>query len=252
MFEKPEPSQSDFLARMSHEMRTPLSAVLGYAQLMGSPAQAPTAAQRRSLQLILEAGWYLEKLINTTRDLALIDAGKLPLSLERLSLATIMRDCQALLESQMRARGVRVIFPLLDTPCFVMADAIRLQEALGNLLSAALECVAAGGVLVVDCVPGISAGSAARGSDCIRIAITDAVAREAPVVRDHGICVLLAKRLIALMGGTIGVQSAVVPGELFSFVLKRMELPVAAERDATHPPVSFTAADASAVNVITG
>jgi signal transduction histidine kinase len=237
---------------MSHEMRTPLSAVLGYAQLMGSAAQAPTDAQQRSLELILQAGWYLEKLIDTTRDLALIDSGGLSLSLDRLPIAAIIRDCQALLESQMQARAVRVIFPVLDTSCLVLADAVRVQQVLSDLLSAAIECVAVGGVLVVDCVTGSSGGNSAGSSEWIRISITDAVARAAPVVRDHGICVLLAKRLVALMGGAIGAQSTVVPGELFSFVLKRMDPPVAAGRSSHQTHIAFTAADASAANVITG
>ena len=80
-------AKSEFLSSMSHELRTPLSAILGFAQLIESGLPAPTASQKRSLDQILKAGWYLLDLINEILDLALIESGKLSLSLEPLSLS---------------------------------------------------------------------------------------------------------------------------------------------------------------------
>ena len=68
---------------MSHELRTPLNAILGFAQLMESGTPAPTPAQKRSLEQILKAGWYLLELINEILDLALIESGKVTLSPSR-------------------------------------------------------------------------------------------------------------------------------------------------------------------------
>ena len=240
--EQTEFAKSDFLARMSHEMRTPLSAILGYAQLMASGGQAPTAAQSRSLNLILQAGWYLEKLIDTTRDLALIEAGSLDLSLERWSLAAIMRDCEATIEPQARARGIRVIFPVFETPCFVLADAARMQQVLGNLLSAAIERSAVGGAVVVDYAVG--------SSDWVRISISDAIAQQAAVLQDKGICVLLAQRLVELMGGAFGADADAAPGRVSWFALKRLQVPAAATHGATHSHIAFNASDTSAANAI--
>jgi len=218
--------KADFIARMSHEMRTPLSAILGFAQLMASASHSPTAAQKRSLELIVQAGWHLEKLINTTRDLALIESGDLKLSRDRLSVAAILRDCEAMFESQARARDVHVDFQVVETPCQVWADGMRIQQVLGILLSAAIEACAVGGTLVVDC--------ATVGSDPVRIRISQGVAREPIAMESTGICVLLATRLVGLMGGEITERSSLCPGTLFSFALRRVDVPVAERRTSAH------------------
>ena len=80
--EKANLAKSDFLSSMSHELRTPLSAILGFAQLMETGSPLPTPSQKRSIDQILQAGWYLLELINEILDLALIESGKLSLSLE--------------------------------------------------------------------------------------------------------------------------------------------------------------------------
>ena len=65
---------------MSHELRTPLNAILGFAQLMESGAPSPTPSQKRNLDQILKAGWYLLELINEILDLALMSQGRVTLS----------------------------------------------------------------------------------------------------------------------------------------------------------------------------
>jgi signal transduction histidine kinase len=67
----------------------------------GTPA--PTPSQKRSIDQILKAGWYLLELINEILDLALIESGKLSLSLEPVSLAEVMLECQAMIEPQARS-----------------------------------------------------------------------------------------------------------------------------------------------------
>src|SRR3954454_14733253 len=84
--DKANRAKTDFISSMSHELRTPLNAILGFAQLIESGSPAPTPAQRRSLDQILKAGWYLLELINEVLDLALIESGKVTLSREPLSL----------------------------------------------------------------------------------------------------------------------------------------------------------------------
>src|ERR1700730_14454563 len=89
--EKANLAKSDLLSNMSHELRTQLSAILGFAQLLESGSPSPTASQKRSIDQILQAGWYLLELINEILDLALIESGKLSLSLEPISLAEVLR-----------------------------------------------------------------------------------------------------------------------------------------------------------------
>ena len=97
--EKANLAKSDFLSSMSHELRTPLSAILGFAQLMESGAPPPTVSQKRSIDQILHAGWYLLDLINEILDLALIESGKLSVSVEASSLADVMHESQAMIEA---------------------------------------------------------------------------------------------------------------------------------------------------------
>ena len=96
--EKANKAKSDFLSSMSHELRTPLSAILGFAQLIESGTPEPTPAQKRSVDQILRAGWYLLELINEILDLALIESGRLSLSLEPISLAEVLHECQTMIE----------------------------------------------------------------------------------------------------------------------------------------------------------
>ena len=98
--EKANLAKSDFLSSMSHELRSPLNAILGFAQLMNSDTPPPTPAQTASIDQILHAGWYLLELINEILDLAQIESGKLALSLEPTSLAEVMSECQAMIEPQ--------------------------------------------------------------------------------------------------------------------------------------------------------
>ena len=96
--EKANLAKSDFLSNMSHELRSPLNAILGFAQLMESGTPPPTPAQRQSIDQILQAGWYLLELINEILDLALIESGKLSLSREPISLVDVLSDCRGMIE----------------------------------------------------------------------------------------------------------------------------------------------------------
>jgi signal transduction histidine kinase/AmiR/NasT family two-component response regulator len=222
-------AKSDFLSSMSHELRTPLSAILGFAQLIESGSPAPTASQQRSLEQILKAGWYLLDLINEILDLALIESGKLSLSLEPISLAEVMRESQALIEPQAQKRGISVSFPQFDTPYFVKADRTRVKQVLVNLLSNAVKYNKEGGTVLVDCI--------ASKPGRVRICVKDTgegltadqltqlfqpfnrLGQEGNAEKGTGIGLVVCKRLVELMGGTIEVVSAVGEGSVFSIEL---------------------------------
>jgi PAS domain S-box-containing protein len=248
-------SQSDLLTRMSHEMRTPLSAILGFTQLIDSGTPSPTFSQKKSIDRILQAGWHLEKLIDMTRDLALIESGalSLSLSLEPVPLAGVMLDCQTMIESQAQMRRVRVTFPSFETPWVVSADRIRLHGVLGNLLFAAIQKSDLDGAVVVDCEcssewirvgikgdgDGLSAERLSR-----HLHPVDGLEHMAGAVDATGLGLHFAKRLVELMGGVFGVEGIDADEKLFSFYLKRVLVPSAAEREIVH--VEFGASDMSA------
>jgi len=223
--EKANLAKSDFLSSMSHELRTPLSAILGFAQLMESGSPSPTTSQKRSIDQILKAGWYLLELINEILDLALIESGKLPLSLEPISLTEVMLECQAMIEPQAQKSGIRMTFPQFDCPYFVKADRTRVKQVLINLLSNAIKYNKAGGTVVVDCI--------ASTPERVRICVKDTgegltpdkltqlfqpfnrLGKEAGIEEGTGIGLMVSKRLVELMRGEIGVESTVGKGSVF-------------------------------------
>ena len=117
--EKANLAKSDFLSSMSHELRSPLNAILGFAQLMESAVPEPTHSQKESIGQILRAGWHLLELINQVLDLAVIESGKVSISLEPVSLGEVMSECQAMMEPEAQQRGVTMTFPGFDKAAFV-------------------------------------------------------------------------------------------------------------------------------------
>ena len=243
--EKANLAKSDFLSNMSHELRTPLGAILGFAQLMESGLPSPTVSQKRSIDQILKAGWYLLDLINEILDLALIESGKLSLSLEPMSLAEVMQECQAMIEPQAQKRGISVAFPEIEIRYFVEADRTRVKQVLINLLSNAIKYNKVGGTVVVHYV--------AKTPGRIRICVTDSgegltpekltqlfqpfnrLGQEANVEEGTGIGLVVCKRLIELMGGVIGAESTVGKGSVFWIEVSLTAEPQPAA-GATEPP----------------
>ena len=218
-------AKSDFLSSMSHELRTPLSAILGFAQLIESGTPPPTISQKRSVDQILKAGWYLLELINEILDLALIESGKLSLSPEPISLSEVMRECQAMIEPQAQKRGISVAFPQFAVRHFVKADRTRVKQLLINLLSNAIKYNKVGGAVVVDCVATTAGRVRVRVEDTGEGLAPDKLeqlfqpfnrlGQEASGEEGTGIGLVVCKRLIELMGGAIGAESTVGTGSVF-------------------------------------
>jgi signal transduction histidine kinase/AmiR/NasT family two-component response regulator len=223
--EKANLAKSDFLSSMSHELRTPLSAILGFAQLMESGSPQPTPSQQRSIDQILKAGWYLLELINEILDLALIESGKLSMSLEPVSLPEIIHECEVMVEPQAKKCGISVSFVHFEKPCFVKADRTRVKQVLINLLSNAIKYNRVGGTVTVE--------STLTQTNSIRISVRDTgeglapeqlaqlfqpfnrLGQEASAEQGTGIGLVVSKRLVEWMGGVIGVESTVGEGSVF-------------------------------------
>jgi len=246
--EKANLAKSDFLSSMSHELRSPLNAILGFAQLMDTASPSPAPSQKESIDQILKAGWHLLNLINEILDLARVESGKLSLSLEPTALGEVLRECQGMIEPQAQKRGITITFPQALVPYFVVADRTRLKQVLINLLSNAIKYNQAGGTVVVDC----SAPNAER----VRVSVKDTGAglppeklsqlfqpfnrlgQEAGGQEGTGIGLVVARQLIELMGGVIGVESTVGAGSVFWFdMVAAAEPRLAADSSPPSAPV---------------
>jgi len=226
-------AKSDFLASMSHELRSPLNAILGFAQLLESDTPPPTPDQKESLTRILKAGWHLLGLINEVLDLAKVESRQVSLTREPLSLGEVMIECEDMVRSQAEPHGIHLLFPSSIPKAFVLADRTRVKQVLLNLLSNAIKYNREDGTVKFDC---------ALGSEGFtRVSIRDSgyglrpdqvgdlfqafnrLGQEAGGVEGTGIGLVVTKQLVELMGGRVGVESTVGVGSNFWF-----ELPSAA------------------------
>lgn len=233
--EKANLAKSDFLSSMSHELRSPLNAILGFAQLMATASPSPSEAQKESINQILQAGWHLLKLINEILDLSGVESGKVSLSLEPVALPDVLLECQAMMEAQAQERGITLSFPQFEQPSFVWADQTRLKQIVINLLSNAIKYNQVNGQVRVDCTH--------VASDRIRISFHDTGAglapekmaqlfqpfnrlgQEAGSVAGTGIGLVVTKQLVALMDGVLGVDSSVGEGSVFWVELRSTPAP---------------------------
>jgi signal transduction histidine kinase/CheY-like chemotaxis protein len=249
----------ELLRRMSHELRTPLNAILGFAQLLELDELRDD--QRESLGHILSAARHLLALINEVLDIAAIEAGRLPLSVEPVALADVVGEAVSLIRPLADQHNVLLVGDS-TTICdqHVLADRQRLKQILLNLLSNAVKYNREGGSVRLYCEPAPGERFRIKVADNGPGIAPEALERlfvpferltaEFSGVEGTGLGLPLSQRLAHAMGGTLELTTAIDQGSTFWVelpVAERPELPAdepetedAADEAPEHPATRIT------------
>ncbi len=227
--DKANQAKSEFLSNMSHELRSPLNAILGFAQLMEAGAPPPTASQQASLDQILKGGWYLLALVNDILDLAQVESGHTALSMEHVPLSPLLSDCQSLIEPLAVEAGIHIEFSEVEAGLAVLADPTRLKQVLINLLTNAVKYNRSAGRVEVSCsMPApervrVNVRDTGDGLSAFQLTQLfqpfNRLGRETTATKGTGIGLVVSQRLVHSMGGELGVDSTVGVGSVFWFEL---------------------------------
>ena len=229
-------AKSKFLSSMSHELRTPMNAIMGFSQLLITDTE-PTlsATQNENVNEIVIAGKHLLALINEVLDLAKIEAGRVNLSIESVNVGDVIAESLQLITPLANKRdiditivrngGVVSLDEICDGQSVVRADAVRLKQAIINLLTNAVKYNSHGGKIEISC--------AQENDSTTRLSIKDTgdglteeqqsqlftsfnrLGAEQTDVDGVGIGLVITKQVVELMGGSIGVKSTIGKGCCF-------------------------------------
>jgi two-component system, cell cycle sensor histidine kinase PleC len=241
--------KSSFLASMSHEMRTPLNAVLGYAQLLRTPDFGElNERQDKYVQKIASAGRHLLALTNDVLDLSKIEAGRMDLDLADIDLGPLVADAVEMVSPLAEAKSLSLSVEPFELA--VKADHLRLTQVLTNLLSNAVKATPAEGSVTV---------SALQSSDWVEITVADTGGgipsdEQAAVFENYtqgsdrsrgdgtGLGLPLSRRLIELMQGELDLVESTPLGSTFRIRIPAARLGLAGEdHPAQLEPVAVNA-----------
>jgi two-component system cell cycle sensor histidine kinase PleC len=224
-------AKSEFLANMSHELRTPLNAINGFSEIMAGELFGPLGHEKYKGYSgdILKSGQHLLSLINDILDMAKIEAGKLTLHYEQVSLKEIVDDATRLMRGKIEEAGLKLVVDAAEMP-EIEADHRGLKQVVLNLISNAVKFTPEGGDIIV--------ALSRLDDDRVRLAVTDTGIGIAPedlarlarpfeqvegqhskTTQGTGLGLALTKSLIELHGGELVMESEPGRGTTVSFDL---------------------------------
>ncbi len=229
-------SKTTFLSNMSHDIRTPMNAVLGFTTLLERDAENPEKV-REYTKKIMASGQHLLSLINDILDVSKIESGKVVLSVEEFTLNDLVSSVDAIIRPMARARNQKFHVEVTGIRHeYLMGDETRINQVLINLLSNAVKYTPEGGHIWFRI---IGLGQRSSQFERIRIEVEDDGYGMTPEylkiifdaftraensttnkVQGTGLGMAITKNIIELMGGTIDVFSEVDKGSLFRVELE--------------------------------
>jgi signal transduction histidine kinase len=224
--------KSEFLANMSHELRTPLNAVMGFSEILLDASMNLTAGERTEfLRNIHSSGQHLLGLINDILDLAKIEAGKMELHAEDMSLADALQEVTAILEPMARQQGLQLTMIGAAEAGVIKADRSKFKQVLYNLLSNAVKFTPAPGRITVTVkdspeqltVSVHDTGIGMKEEDLPKLfrefeQIDGSYTRR---YQGTGLGLALCRRFVEMHGGRIWAESHFGKGSTFTFTIPR-------------------------------
>ncbi|MDH5359207.1 MAG: ATP-binding protein [Gammaproteobacteria bacterium] len=227
-------AKSEFLSRMSHELRTPMNAVLGFSELLLDD-EVLGEQQKDDIKRIKNAGEHLLSLINEILDISRIEAGRMNVSMEPVAISELVHECVQLVYEQAKKMEIELHVQSLQLydDIFVHADQMRLKQVLLNLISNAIKYNRLGGKVWIEWE--------SIDNDAVNISIRDngigvpakmqsqifqpfnRLGAEHTNIEGTGIGLVITKRLVELMDGTIGFSSNKKDGTRFWLSLQKTE-----------------------------
>jgi signal transduction histidine kinase/CheY-like chemotaxis protein len=251
--------KTEFLGRMSHELRTPMHGVIGMTGLL---LETPLdATQREYADTVQRSGEALLSIVDDILDFSELEAGRVELEVVRFDAAEVARETVAFFERRAAEKGIALRLDVAaDVPAVVGGDRRRFRQVLMILVGNAVKFTAQGGIAIrVELDPRGANGAALLrctvedsgiGIDAEhRVRVFEAFSQvDGSLTRRHGgtgLGLALASRLVALMGGEIGVDSEPRAGSRFWFTIRLHDAPTesVAESAAASPFPPEPAAD---------
>lgn len=226
-------NRADFISSLSHELRTPLTAISGACELLLEDfASELSGPQEEYITMISQGAHLIRKLIDDILDFAKLEAKRLELHPEPLSVAQLVRDTEVLIAPLLTEKGLRWEIDVPETLPLIQADAVRIRQVLLNLISNAIKFTPHGGWVGIKAWYEKGSG---RKAPQVAISVSDTGCGISPEhvkrvferfrqVRDRdargtGLGLPIAKQLVELHGGRIALRSAVDQGSTFTFTV---------------------------------
>lgn len=221
--------KSEFLAKMSHQLRTPLTAIIGFCEVLTQGMDGELSRdQAQDVGEIQRSGLVLLELVNDILDLSKIEAGKVEVTLQEVDLPSVVDQVIASMRQIAEAKALKLSCDLSSEVSKVKADPVRVREILTNLVSNAIKFTSTGSVAI----RGLPVGAMAEISVLdtgigIEPAAHQRIFEEFQQASDKisrnyggtGLGLSIARKLVELQGGQMGLESEPGKGSRFWFTL---------------------------------